>query len=56
MVSYKWEKISLVEENQDFRGQPIYDKLENYLKTYFSGYRVMRVTINNKTVNLKPFC
>ena len=37
MVRYKWEKkISPVEENQDFRGQPIYPELRNYPKTYFS--------------------
>ena len=31
------KKISLVEPNQDFKGQSIYDELRNYPKTYFSG-------------------
>ena len=31
------KKISLVERNQDFKGQSIYDELRNYPKTYFSG-------------------
>ena len=55
MVRYKWEKINLVEENQYSGCQPIYNELENYLKTYFSGYRVINVNINNKTVNLRFF-
>ena len=37
MVHYKWEKISIVEQNQDFRGQAIYNELRNYSKTYFSS-------------------
>ena len=36
MARYKWGK-NHVEQNQDFRGQPIYSELRNYPKTYFSG-------------------
>ena len=38
MACYKWgEKISLVEQNQDFRDHPVHHELGNYLKTYFYG-------------------
>ena len=47
------KKIGLVVENQDFRGQPIYHELRNYPKTYFSGLRMVLVTINNEILNLK---
>ena len=49
------KKISLVERNQDFKGQPIYHELRNYPKTYFSGKRMMLVMINKKIYNLKVF-
>ena len=35
MVRYK--QIDLIEQNQDFRHQPIYDELRNYPKTYYTG-------------------
>ena len=46
------KKISLVEQNQDFKGHPIYYELRNCPKTYFSGYRML-VTITNKILNFK---
>ena len=49
------KKISLVEWNQDFKVQPIYHELRSYPKTYFSGWRMMLVTINNKILNMKIF-
>ena len=30
------KKISLIERNQDFKGQSIYHELRNYAKIYFS--------------------
>ena len=56
MGCYKGEKIGLVEQNQDFRGHSIYDEWRNYSRTYFSGERMMIVTINYKFLNLKIFC
>ena len=49
------KKISLKEQNQEFKNQPIYFELRNYPKTCFSGYRMMLVTINNQILNLKFF-
>ena len=50
------KKAGFVEQIQDFRGQPIYRELRNYPKTYFSGYRMMLVTITNKILSLNFFC
>ena len=49
-------KIGPIERNQDFRGLPIYHEIPNYTKTYFSGYKMMLATINNKKLSFKSFC